>query len=543
MATENTALLSINQRFQLAFGRNFFHRYKSRYSLNRYVALVLLWNWLIWFAVEVFTNGVDDTDLVSVVTTIHPYNYSTVKYLLQRVLPTVCLASSTIVSVWLAGWNYKLPSIVLAGMTILFLGLVFDAIVETASFSSGSTSDDQWVVALTVLAKIIIAIGTGPCLANIIQLTMEQIPGASNTQLSSIISWIIFSSTLGLWLHSFITGVYTHCANSTTNRAYLPLLKLGMVILMTPALATNYLCHDNLLDYSPASHSMKQVYHIVKYALTNKYPKNRTAGKSNSLSRLDNGKRKFGGPFTNEEVEEVKTFLQISVLCLATFVYLTILYLNGYSLSFFDHGNYNHSLDFSKNSWDNCTTFIAFSFTAQNTWWLLIFILIYELIFVPVFYLKMPGMLFRVGIAAFIAAIIGVVQTVFLLIDYYSGADQTINPFGPKIGLAMGIGLCRAIYYTSGLEFICAQSPYAMRNIFITAVYFIIILSPGVSGLIFTLWKHKCVHPSCAVIYTVLMISLGLLALIIYCIFVKCYRKRSRDDEESNSYDDTISIT
>ena len=53
---------------------------------------------------------------------------------------------------------------------------------------------------------------------------------------------------------------------------------------------------------------------VLNFARKNRYPRNRSAltyWEDNFPSRLDLGKEKYGGPFTEEGVENVKTFLML----------------------------------------------------------------------------------------------------------------------------------------------------------------------------------------------------------------------------------------
>ena len=56
------------------------------------------------------------------------------------------------------------------------------------------------------------------------------------------------------------------------------------------------------------------VYQVIKYAIKNKRPKCRSAFtycEDELPSRIDFGKKKYGGPFTTEQVEDVKTFFRL----------------------------------------------------------------------------------------------------------------------------------------------------------------------------------------------------------------------------------------
>ena len=57
----------------------------------------------------------------------------------------------------------------------------------------------------------------------------------------------------------------------------------------------------------------KLIYKVIKYAIKNKYPRQRSSFmycEDDLPSRIDFGKSKYGGPFTIEQVEDVKTFLR-----------------------------------------------------------------------------------------------------------------------------------------------------------------------------------------------------------------------------------------
>ena len=68
----------------------------------------------------------------------------------------------------------------------------------------------------------------------------------------------------------------------------------------------------------------KQMWKVLRFAWKNKYPLNRssfTYCEETTPSRLDLGKQQYGGPFTTEEVEDVKTFFRLILLLIAIFGY------------------------------------------------------------------------------------------------------------------------------------------------------------------------------------------------------------------------------
>jgi hypothetical protein len=64
----------------------------------------------------------------------------------------------------------------------------------------------------------------------------------------------------------------------------------------------------------------KTVYNVINFAKSHKHPLRRSAFTHNDNyipSRLDFAKERFGGPFTTEQVENVKIFLRMLAILLA----------------------------------------------------------------------------------------------------------------------------------------------------------------------------------------------------------------------------------
>ena len=65
---------------------------------------------------------------------------------------------------------------------------------------------------------------------------------------------------------------------------------------------------------------VKYIYSVLKYAATHKHPARRSAltyWEEDIPSCIDLGKSKYGGPFTTEQVEDVKTFFHLLVVSIA----------------------------------------------------------------------------------------------------------------------------------------------------------------------------------------------------------------------------------
>ena len=188
---------------------------------------------------------------------------------------------------------------------------------------------------------------------------------------------------------------------------------------------------------------------------------------------MDLGKRKYGGPFTSEKVEDVKTFFRLSFLFLITFFYLTSFYLNQSPVLFVDIQTavYNHSIVFV-DIFDNfCTKSIMYNVFGNYPLWLLISIIVYEVTVKPLLGYKMSDMRRRLKFGIVVSFLIFSAISIIVGIDRYSTEIHAINLFWLVVGLSVPEGIATAITFTAGLEFVIAQAPCAMRYFFIIMGY------------------------------------------------------------------------
>ena len=82
------------------------------------------------------------------------------------------------------------------------------------------------------------------------------------------------------------------------------------------------LCQQWLDRTHKVTNPIKLIIQVLNYTRKHRYPERRSAFTyidEEQPTRMDYGKEKFGGPFTEEEVEDVKTVLRLLplVICLS----------------------------------------------------------------------------------------------------------------------------------------------------------------------------------------------------------------------------------
>ena len=206
----------------------------------------------------------------------------------------------------LAGWladvyvgRYQMIS---ACLKIMWLGAIL--------FSIKSVLQSSKYLYLEEIAILLLIIGLGGFQANIIQFSLDQLFDSSSFEITSFILfyvWSYFAADLAVHL-----AYYCVC-----DILYRSIAALIVPLILTLAVSSDFLFRHWLVK-EPVSHNpLKLIVQVLRYAAKNKYPRQRSAftyWDDKHYSRIDLAKSIYGGPFTTEEVEDVKTFFQILVV-------------------------------------------------------------------------------------------------------------------------------------------------------------------------------------------------------------------------------------
>ena len=446
---------------------------------------------------------------------------------------------SGLFSAWLVGWKYRLVDIVFTGMIITGVAFLVGAIPNMISSGTNKCNTLETVI-IMIVYYIILNLGIAPVFTNLFQLAIEQIPDASSSQLSSLTSWYIFSSVCGYWFHIVINAIL-QCyltSNSESALKYLSYFTLVNGIIVAFILSTFALIKHKLVDNSPTSNTVSLIYQVLKYALKHRRPVQRSAMTywEEEIPRgVDLGKRKYGGPFTSEQVEDVKTFFRLSFLYLIAFFYLITFSLSDFSMYFVDKDiatNY-YSLLFVEIFYNFCTKSTMYKLFENYYVWILIFVVVYEVIMKPLLGYKITDVRWRLKLGIVLSFLVFIIITIIIGIIRYSSLNH-VNSFWLEFGLSVPVGFVRAIIFITGSEFVIAQTPYAMRNFFINVGYSIGLLIIKLSGYGFVLFNFVCKGKYCPMIYCLISLSLNFVAMLLLWKAIARYHMRSRGQEDEH---------
>ena len=377
------------------------------------------------------------------------------------------------------------------------------------------------------------AAGVVTCLLTALQLGLDQMPDASSSNITSFIAWYIFSVCTGVWLSKALPSVILGCGGYNESLTVRIGLSFFPCICMTVACCSMFLLALRYLVIEPNSPMpLKTIYQVLKFAAKHKSPLNRSAftyWEEDIPSRLDLGKSKYGGPFTTEQVEDVKTFFKLLTLLIPVSVLsVSLAVTSPIDLIFFGRTKFCFEPDRLQSTF------------TTNLWLIpMIVTILYELILFPILRNKVPNTLKRIGITAFLIFIVESLHLaeagVNLSITQTVNQTENLNILQQCehwVNLVLNfLKVCVGLFLLNGiLEFVCAQSPYNMRGLLTGCTFFVTLTS--ISSGNFMLDTDPIIKMGTITRNTV-STGIGLLGFILYCVLARWYKMRVRDENYS----------
>ena len=205
--------------------------------------------------------------------------------------------------------RYKFISYILRAQWLLFLSGTVGAVCYYYLITPNTTSYLLGHYLIAIPAIVI----KGAYSAVVISLGLDQIACGSNGNISSFIVWFLWSAFSAYSTADILVPVFYYCTNFKESEAIL-ILSLLPVLLLSVGLILDFCFHHKLVKEPVTVNPVSLIFKVLKYATKHKNPVQRSAFtycENEQPTRLDYGKSKYGGPFTTEQVEDVKTFWRV----------------------------------------------------------------------------------------------------------------------------------------------------------------------------------------------------------------------------------------
>ena len=234
---------------------------------------------------------------------------------------------------WIADTKIGREIAIRVGLWCCWIGTVLQTVSYCIQYGTCGLPVNVAKYGISSVAFVFLAVGVAFFLSNILAHGLDQMVYKSNTQIRSFIHWIVWG-----WFVGESTNFISHISCSIYDSKLMMIsgtissTVVSIAVVCSLCFKHHFICNGVLLN-NPYS----MVYTILKYAVRHKKPENRsslTFWESQTPNRIDFGKEKYGGPFVEERVENVKMLGRIVLILLSTFgfyttYYVTVVNING----------------------------------------------------------------------------------------------------------------------------------------------------------------------------------------------------------------------
>ena len=151
----------------------------------------------------------------------------------------------------------------------------------------------------------------------------DQIIGATSDELSAVVRWYYWTLYLAGTLSFVVVEEQYYHADQVNVLASNIVISSTVLIFSVPLaviIISDCLCQQWLDRTHKVTNPIKLIIQVLNYTRKHRYPERRSAftySDEEQPTRMDYGKEKFGGPFTEEVVEDVKTVLRLIPLVMS----------------------------------------------------------------------------------------------------------------------------------------------------------------------------------------------------------------------------------
>ena len=434
---------------------------------------------------------------------------------------------------------------------VLAMALIFSILILGILHYSLKGKIFTAIFSLAVFPTLLLTASFIGLVSNIVQFGMDQLHDSPASHQSLFIYWFLWVYYLAFLISQVLWYIvfeaFQTILSITTSLAiilFLPAV-IAMVILVVSLITAARHPQWFLMDTAKFN-PYKLVYKVSQFSRLHKVPLQRSAFTyhEDEIPRgLDLGKSKYGGPFTTEEVEDVKVFFGILKVL---FVLMPTQFLNVavdpllyyYSTHVSEYYNESRSDFTSVNS-------PAKKYLIQGGMLSSILVVIgipaYLWLVQPCIFSHLPGMLTRMGLGMVLRVMSLICTLVMDITSHLTGHADTCMFSEPLSSLPQNISpvviqrilfsVSNVVIYAALNEFICSQSPHSMKGMLLGLSFAIRGVSEFLAVVLILPFSYiPGSFPSCGVYYYIMSIAVWIIAFIGYLYVAKKYRYRQRDE-------------
>lgn len=392
---------------------------------------------------------------------------------------------------------------------------------------------------LSTVALVLLIIGIACYQSIILAYGLDQLPDASTGQIKRFVHWLTWSFFVGFFFN-YLNVVKTV---GELSRELILGTMLGVFGILSVALVLHIHLRDKFYPSGKVNRNpYKTVINVLKYAWKHKKAENRSAftyWENKAPSRIDYAKIKYGGPFSESDVEDTKLSWKIVVVFLSLgglFIPHTTVVSQGAYYGFQFHGASDHVHGYG-------------AYVLWQTFYQIgiISIPVLDLIILPLFpkieYFftnSFKGLCIAIVLLALGLVSMGIIEAVAATMDSadikchlsftnFPNSDFKLSYFYFVIPWLF-IGMSAFFILLKSFEFICSQAPHEMSGMLTGAFWLIRAIFVSI-GTPLTLLNIHALKLPCTFWVIVIQLCVCIPFWILFIIVSKWYQKRVREQD------------
>ena len=534
--TNNTLTSRDNQGVKVRHMKTTRGKWLCRCIGSRSLLLILIWQFITSCSVEFTVQRMKylhhqlkkgEEDEFAALLLVRKSHMGIVATLSCILIPIVSLVAEVVIG------RYKLVSLSLKAMWLISIGGSLISVCAD-KIPLGESTIFTFQLFLVFIPQYLFL---GAFIATTVPLAMDQIIGGSDANVSAFLQWLAWAHVSGIALPNLFIYDCTDLQSSEVST----MMSLLPVILLSVGLILDFYFHHKLVKEPVTVNPMSLIFKVLKYAAKHKYPVQRSAFTycdNEQPSRLDYGKSKYGGPFTTEQVEDVKTFWRVLTV---------ILVLSLFAFPLAQQFESTSAMEDRFGSGGKCSiAAVSNSFFFQPSATLMFFIPLYELLVYPCLRNRGPSILQSAGIgaaAAILSSLLGLAAvTAGIILDNGASTCMFVKllPDERVLKIVLGIpfnfvlGVSALALNKSSVEFICAQAPYNANGVLIGVFLTFEVLCIALGTLVYEAWKNQWLPilstSTCGIWFYLTTLVLAVVSSALLGLVTRWYKARERDE-------------
>ena len=416
---------------------------------------------------------------------------------------------------------------------------------------------------LILFVFIMLSVGFAGFAANVVQFGVDQLRDLPTRDCFLFIYWHLLVQYIGIGIGKFAWSAVIPAVFIGLSFFLIGWLLLIIVIPISLRVAkSRWFIKDTGLG-----NPYREVARVVGFARKHKVPIRRSAftyWEDDIPTGLDLGKSKYGGPFTTEQVENVKAFLGMLLILLSLGPFFTADIAASAFLQLFKY----HMDKWIPELYQQDSVYSVAMYTLFTNGgtlyplFIVIFIPIFLKIIHPLFQKFLPSILKRIGIGLCLITV-SLVCSLFVdtightllsgqnatsmfdphqfleeltqtnnNTDFYYEESSSLH-LSPYILIVQQflIAVAYILIYGGVFEFICAQSPHSMKGVLIGIFFAVkgLFHLLGVLGILlpFSFWQTS---PRAGLVYFLVNIVISVVGVVVFIRYARRYQYRQRDE-------------